>query len=400
MTSRHCRITVDIVEKLIPGTIAWDTKLRGFGCRCQRKERIYFLKKRFEGRQRWFVIGPHGNPWTPEKARREAERLLGEIRGGRDPGTERDRLRGLPDVAGLAEAFVEQHIGPRLKASTATHYRSLIADYVVPRLGKLRVDQVTDADVGHLHHALRDRPYQANRALAVLSKMFSFAERRGLRAKGTNPCKGQERFKEKHRERWLSDQEMADLGQVLDRAAAEGHASVFAIAAIKLLLFTGARRGEILSLKWDHVDLERRVLALPDSKTGAKLVGLSAPAVDVLLALPRVAGNPYVIVGERPGKHMVNLTKPWKRLRALASDLRLHDLRHNYGSRAASTGHALPIVAKQMGHTQIATTARYAHAMPDPVRQMNEAVGTDIARALASSGIGRPDDGEIGDAGS
>jgi integrase len=177
---------------------------------------------------------------------------------------------------------------------------------------------------------------------------------------------------------------MADLGEVLDRAVAEGRASIYAVAAVKLLLFTGARRGEILSLNWDHFDLERRILALPDSKTGAKLVGLSAPAVDVLAALPRVAGNRYVIVGDRPGRHIVNLTKPWRRLRALAglSDLRLHDLRRNYGSRAASTGHALPIVAKQMGHTQIATTAKYAHAMPDPVRQMNEAIGEQLAHAL------------------
>lgn len=384
MTSVRRRITVNTIEKLAPGTIVWDTDIRGFGCRCQRKERIYFLKKRFQGRQRWYVIGTHGNPWTPESARRYASRLLGDIAGGQDPGLMRERVRGLPNVAGLAGLFAEQHIGPRLKPSTAEHYRSLIDLYIVPTLGKLRVDQVTDADISRLPHALRDRPYQANRALAVLSKMFSFAERQGLRDKGTNPCKGQERFKEKHRERWLSDEEMARLGGILDQAAAKGQASAFAVAAIKLLLLTGARRGEILSLKWAYVDLDRAVLSLPDSKTGAKLIGLSGPAIAVLAALPVIAGNPHVIVGERAGKHMVNLTKPWLRIRALAGldDIRLHDLRHNYGSRAAGTGHALPIIAKQMGHSQISTTARYAHAMPDPVRQMNEAVGEQIADAL------------------
>ena len=128
----------------------------------------------------------------------------------------------------------------------------------------------------------------------------------------------------------------------------------------------------------------RAVLSLPDSKTGAKLIGLSAPALDVLAALPRIEGNSQIIVGERAGKHMVNLTKPWLRIRALAGldDIRLHDLRHNYGSRAAGTGHALPIIAKQMGHSQISTTARYAHAMPGPVQKMNEAVGMQIVTAL------------------
>ena len=227
--------------------------------------------------------------------------------------------------------------------------------------------------------------------MAVLSKMFSFAERRGLRNKGTNPCKGHERYKEKSRERWLSDDEMERLGRVLDKAATEGRESPFVVAALKLLLLTGARRGEILGLKWDHVDFDRGVLALPDSKTGAKFIGLNAPALEVIKSIPRVDGNPYVIVGERAGKHLVNLTKPWLRLRAQAGldDVRLHDLRHNFGSRAASAGHALPIIGKQMGHAHVATTARYSHAMPEPVRQMNQEVGKQIATALGRRSRGR-----------
>ena len=384
MMSMRCKITINTVEKLAPGIIVWDTEIRGFGCRCQRKERIYFLKKRFEGRQRWYVIGAHGNPWTPETARNCARRLLGEIASGRDPAAEREFTRGLPSVAGLAQSFIEQHIVPHLKPSTAEHYRSLIANYIVPTFGKLRVDQVTDADVSRLHHDLRDRPYQANRALAVLSKMFSFAERQGLRSKGTNPSEGQERFKESKRERWLNDEEMASLGVAMERAIADKLASPHAVAAIKLLLLTGARRGEVLSLRWEHVHLDRHLLTLPDSKTGPKVIGLSTPAIEVLKSLPRIDDNPYVIVGHLTSKHMVNLAKPWLRIRALAGlgDLRLHDLRHNYGSRAVSTGHALPIIAKQMGHAQIATTARYAHAMPRPVQDMNDSVGEQISDAL------------------
>jgi integrase len=156
------------------------------------------------------------------------------------------------------------------------------------------------------------------------------------------------------------------------------------VAAIRLLVFTGARRNEILTLKWEHVDFERACLRLPDSKTGAKTVHLNAPALELLWALPRIEGNAHVIPGERLGAHLVNIEKPWRRIRSRAAldGLRLHDLRHSFASFAAGAGHSLPIIGALLGHTQAATTARYAHLAAHPLKQASERIGRDIATAM------------------
>ena len=396
MAGKSRRLTTRIVEALKPGEIVWDADVKGFGCRRQRREFVYILKTRVSGRQRWYVIGPHGSPWTTASARKEALRLLGQIASGMDPAVARSRAGGTPTVAVLARAFLDEHVSPKLKPSTAAHYRNLIKPYLIPALGKLRVDQVSQTDVARLHHSLRTTPYQANRLLAVCSKMFSWAERQGMREKGANPCIGLERFREKSRERWLSDDELARLGAALIKAEREGFASPHAVAAFRLLLLTGTRLGEILNLRWEDVDLDRGILNLPDSKTGAKIVGLNEPAMAVLRSIPRVADNPHVIVGQIAGRPLVNPAKPWQRIRALADldDLRLHDLRHNYGSHAASTGASLPLIAKQMGHTQLTTTGRYAHALPAAVQEMNDAVGNRLAALMDSSSSATGDNAE------
>ena len=165
------------------------------------------------------------------------------------------------------------------------------------------------------------------------------------------------------------------------------------MAAIRLLVLTGARLSEILKLEWKSVDLERGLLLLPDSKTGTKAVHLNAPAVAVLASLPRVGGNPYVIVGERDDRHFVNLGKVWRRIRKSAglTDMRLHDLRHSYASVAAARGGSLPMIGKLLGHTQWQTTARYAHLAADPIRELNEKVGDALAEGLGG-GSGRSAD--------
>ena len=384
MAGKSRRLTTRIVEALKPGDIVWDADVKGFGCRRQRRDFVYTLKARVAGRQRWYVIGPHGSPWTTASARKEAVRLLGQIASGLDPADARTRAGKTPTVSKLATAFLDEHVAPKLKPSTAAHYRNLIKSYLIPAVGNLRVDQISQTDIAKLHHGLRATPYQANRLIAVCSKLFSWAERQGLRDKGTNPCFGLERFRERSRERWLSDDELARLGAALVKAEEDGLASPHAVAAFRLLLLTGARLGEILNLRWEDVDLDRAILNLPDSKTGAKIVGLNEPAIAVLRAIPRIAANPYVIVGQVTGRPLVNPTKPWHRIRSLASldDLRLHDLRHNYGSHAASAGASLPLIAKQMGHTQLTTTGRYAHAIPTAVRQMNASVGSHIAELI------------------
>jgi len=377
------RITLRVVEALEPGTLAWDSDVRGFGVRCQREARVYVLKVRVAGKQRWFTIGRHGAPWTPETARREARRKLGEIAAGNDPAVARAAEKANPTLAELVAMFLEEHAEAKRKPRTAAEYRRMLSLLVLPRLGERRVMAITRANTASLHHGLRATPYQANRVLAVLSKLFSWAEKRGYREGGSNPCQHVEKYPERKRERFLAEDELAALGEALAQAEHEG-VNPYVVAAIRLLLLTGARLNEILSLRWQDVDLERAMLRLADSKTGQKPIYLSPPALEVLTAVPRIQGNDHVIVGHKPGASMVNLQKPWRAIRSRAGldDVRLHDLRHSFASVAAASGLSLPMIGTLLGHTQAATTHRYAHLAADPVRQANDRIGGRIAAAL------------------
>jgi integrase len=220
--------------------------------------------------------------------------------------------------------------------------------------------------------------------LALLSKFFNWAEKHGLRPDGSNPCRHVEKHRESRRERFLSEAELGRLGDALRKAKRDDRATPWAIAALRLLIFTGARLSEILTLKWGHVDAEHGLLTLPDSKTGKKTIPLNAPAREVLESVPRLEGNPFVICGERLGQHIVNLQKPWRRIRKAAGlhDVRIHDLRHSFASVGASSGQSLIVIGKMLGHSQPATTARYAHLADDPVKAASDAVGRRIASAL------------------
>jgi integrase len=256
-----------------------------------------------------------------------------------------------------------------------------------------------------MHSALRETPSWANRALAVVSSMYTFAARVGLVQERTNPARGIDKFPEHRHERFLTGEELERLGSAIRAAETEGIAweadeakpnarhlpkannrftrmSPFAAATIRLLLFTGCRLREILHLKWDHVDLERGLLFLADSKTGKKTVILNAPALAVLSGLDRLGS--YVVPGNDPEKPRADLKRPWEAVakRAGLDGVRLHDLRHTNASFGAGGGLGLPIIGKLLGHTQAATTARYAHLDNDPLRRASEAIGGRIAAAL------------------
>jgi integrase len=279
------------------------------------------------------------------------------------------------------------------KPSTAREYRRLLNKVILPSLGNRRATEVERSDIAQLHHKMGKTPYQANRVLALLSKLFNWAELHGYRPDGSNPCRHVERYREKKRERFLSDAELAKLGEVLLITELEHSSSPFVIAAVRLLLFTGARLGEILGLRWDDVDFERAILRLSDSKTGPKVLYLNAPTLEVLSTIPRIEGNPFVICGERKGAHLVNLEKPWRRIRAAANleNVRIHDLRHSFASVGAAGGLSLPMIGKLLGHTQAATTERYAHLAADPVRAANEAIGRHIAAVMKGDAEGSAD---------
>ena len=401
------RITLTRVERLKPGDIVWDSTVLGFGIRCQRKSKIYVLKATIAGRQRWFSIGEHGAPWTPETARRRAQVLWGKIRAGEDIASIRKARRDRPRLSDLCDRYLRDHARQHKKISSAHLDERNIENHIRPLLGSLYLHEISRADVDQFKRAVRDGKTRrggqtrrtsfrggavvkggevvANRCLALLSKMLNLAEVWGWRAENSNPVRHIEKYKEGRRERYLTAEEFARLGDALTTSAREGRESPFALAAIQLLILTGARLGEILTLRWEHVRLNEGVLRLPDSKTGQKTVWLNGPAAHVLATLPRIAGNSFVIAGNRPGSHLVNLHKVWNRIcvRAQIGNARIHDLRHSYASVAIGAGVGLYLTGKLLGHQRNTTTERYAHLADDPIRQANDLIGQRINDALA-----------------
>jgi integrase len=380
--------TVDAVKPNAADQFLWDSDLKGFGLKVTPAgNKVYILQYRKGGRRtptKRVTIGRHG-ALTPEQARKEAARLSGAIANGADPAAVRAAAKTAPTMAALASRFLSDHVATKTKVRTATEYRRLIESMIVPTLGGKLAGDVTRADISRLHHKLRATPYAANRVLAVLSKMFALAEKWGERPDGSNPCRHVEKYPERKRERMLSAEEFGRLADALKASAR----SPYIIAAIKLLIFTGARLSEILDLRWEWIDFERGEARLPDSKTGAKTLHLPAPALAVLADLPRVEGNPYVIIGNVVGARLVNLEKPWRAIRKAANlpGVRLHDLRHAFASVAASSGMGLPIIGKMLGHTQAATTHRYAHLASDPVKAAAATVANKIADAMQGNTV-------------
>ncbi len=361
-----------------------DSQIPGFGIRIMRGgTRTYVVMYRAGGRRRRMVLGHHGVT-TPEQARTSAINILARVRNGEDPAAGRQGGGHLITVADLAKRFDDEHIAVRLKPSTAKEYRRNLRLFIVPALGRLKVADVTRTDIARLHHEFRDTPYKSNRNLEIVSKMFNLAELWGLRPDGSNPCRHVKKYKEEKRERYLSGDELTRLGEVLRECEQESVESASTINLIRLLVLTGCRLSEIQTLKWEYVDLDNEVLRLPDSKTGVKTVHLGPPASKVLIGIERIEGNPWVITGKLENTHLQEPQRPWRRIRARAGldNVRIHDLRHTFASVAVSGGQGLPMIGKMLGHTQVQTTARYAHLATDPIKQATADVSASIEAAL------------------
>lgn len=394
------KITKRAVDSLVTKDedyIAFDTELPGFGVRVMPSGKRFFLVQyRRHGRTRRIMLGQFG-PVTADKARREALLKLGNVRGaGGDPATLRDAERQSITMKELGQRFLTQYVPARCKPSTQGEYRRSVELFLDPFFGKQRVRSVTTADVAELHGSLSHIPYQANRTLGVLSKMMNLTETWGLRDKRTNPCEDIERYPEHKRERFLSASELQRLGFVLSKAETDESESRYAVAAFRLLLLTGCRLSEIQTSKWAYVDLDTKELRLPDSKTGAKTIHLGEAAIAVLKALPRVAENPYVIVGKKTKQHLTDLQLPRRRIRrdAKLDEVRIHDLRHTFASGGLQVGEGLSMIGKLLGHTQVQTTARYAHLASDPVKQAADKISERLAAALFAATQRRTGGGE------
>jgi integrase len=353
-------------------TSFWDTLIAGFGVRIMPSgAKTYQAQYRKGGRTRRISLGRHGTI-TVEQARLLAKEVLGDVAKGENPAEDIAQHRKAPTVAALCERFFQAHVMERCKPSTQGEYRRAIDTFINPALGNFKLVDLERKDVAELHHKFRDKPYQANRTLGVLSKMFNLAEIWGLRPDGSNPCRHVPKYREHKRERYLSQVELQRLGNVLADAELNGTETPHIIAAFRLLILTGCRLGEIQTLQWGFITDQG--MELPDTKTGARRIPLPSAARTVLSALQRDAGNPYVIVGKLPGKHATDFQHPWRRIRERAelTGVRIHDLRHTYASNAVSSGMPIQMVGRLLGHTQIQTTMRYAHLADEPVKQAAE----------------------------
>lgn len=381
--ARITRRAVDALTAREREYMVWDSDIKGFGVRVHPSGRkVYIVKYRDGGRVIKKTIGPHG-AIPPAAARGRAAEIITAARTGRDLTGQvlPPRTNGAPTVRDLAGRFLDEHVAGHCKPSTAHSYTLAIRRHVLPRLGPRRVAEVTRADVASLHQRMRATPFAANRTLGIMSAMFSAAELWGLRPQGSNPCRYVKRFRETKRERFLSDAEYRRLGAALREAESTGAVAAPAVAAIRLLMLTGCRLSEIMNLRWNHVALEARELRLPDSKTGAKVVHLGESAVAVLRGIARREGNPWVIAGRRPGTRIASLHYPWGRIRTLAGldDVRIHDLRHSFASGGLRVGEGLTMIGRLLGHSEVKTTARYAHLADDPVKAAADRIAGRIA---------------------
>jgi len=381
------KLTKKIVESTLPqdkDLILWDSEISGFLCKITPAgKKSYFLYYRTQDRrQRRPKIGDHG-VMTCEQARSIAQRWLLQVSQGNDPSGEKQDLRSMPTLKELADQYMEEH-APRKKASSRKEDLRLWQQHILPTLGSLKVSSLDRSDIAKLHHSFQHLPTTANRIFSLLSKALNLAELWGYRPNHSNPCLHIKKYTEQKRERFLSQNEIVRLMSILEEEEKNSQ-NPWTIYAIRLLLITGCRLNEILTLKWEEVDFDNQYLRLSDSKTGKKLVYLSTIAVDILKTVPRLDGNPYVICGEKKGSHLINLQKPWRRIRAKAclNDVRLHDLRHTFASIAASNGLSLPIIGALLGHKQTQTTARYAHLIGQPLLEASEKISGKIMERAA-----------------
>jgi len=342
--------------------------------------KTFAVKYRLNGRQSFIKLGRLGE-LTIEDARRKALAVRQEVTDGIDPA--KAKARGMT-VTEAARRMMDER-GPKLRPKTISNYQQIINTRIIPRLGNLPIAALTVSDIAAFHTRASGTPRQTNISLSVLSIICKQAEKWGERPLGSNPCQHQEKYPEQARHRYLSDTEITAIGEALDRL--HGRHSEAAIDALRLIMLTGARKGEILNLRWEQVDLEGRTLRFEPSehKTGgatrAKQIPVGEAAIELLKARQGEGG--YVFQGQFGGP-LEDIKRLWNAVRVEANvpDVNIHDLRHTWGAVATSGGHALQTIGAVMGHRNPSTTARYAHVAPSPAARAVEETSAKIAAAM------------------
>ena len=360
---------------LVPG-IYWDKKLTGFGLRVRDSgHKSWIVKHAERGKPKWVTLGEAGAV-DAKTARERAVTLLANA--ALDGLPRRRKGRVVPLFRDYAPEFWTDY-AHHWKESTRRGNRSIIRRRLLPEFGDLGVDQITPAEIARWRDGMANEGGSFNRAIPVLAVMLTYAEQLGYRRKGSNPCKGVSRYKRKLPDRYLSPVEFRRLARTLDEFEAEWPS---AVAALRLLMFTGARSGEITRLRWSYVQPPR--LMLPDSKTGPKIIYLNDPAMEVLDTLPRGAPNDWVLPMHDAPYRPVEIDNIWVRIRRRAAipDVRIHDLRHSFASVAIQDGIPLHVIGKLLGHALPETTARYAHLADEVIADAADRVCGGLASAL------------------
>lgn len=383
------KFTKRFVESITPDSektlIFWDTEIKGFGVVVLPSgRRTYCIQYRNADRvKKRLKVGVHGHI-TTEEARDLAKKHLGRIAHGEDLVESAKQMRELKTISDLAQDYIERH-GQKKRKKSLHGDKNILSNIILPNIGSLKVKTITRRDIEVLHLELEEIPYQANRVLALLSKMFSLAIAWGWRE--DNPVRGIQKYQENKRERWLKDEEVRRFFEVLNQYPNHITAYVF-----KFLLFTGARKGEVLNATWDQFDLERGVWTKPSHLTKQKKIEhlpLSEEALGILYILKKI--NPkdslFLFPGRVNGEPLKEIKTFWKTVikKACLENVRIHDLRHTHASHLVSSGLSLSIVGKLLGHTQAATTQRYAHLADEPLRQAAALFGNKVSKLTAKN---------------
>ncbi len=410
------RIGLREVRALPAGGTLWDSAVPAFGIRRQNSEAVAYvlLYRTKEGRLRRFTIGRHGAPWTPDSARDEAKRILGEVSEGKDPATNKQQDRKADTMADLCDQYLREAESGRLltrrkvpkKNSTLLADKGRIERHIKPMLGRLKVAAVTRQDVEYFMSAVAEGKTAtkqksgnkrglaivkggktaASRTVGLLGAIFTYAIRHHMRT--DNPVHGVTKYADGKRERRLSDHEYGLLGTALQKSE---QAMIWpaAIAAARFMVLTGWRRGEVLNLRWREVDSARRTATLADTKTGRSVRPLSHAACDVLLrTMTRGKDDDLVFPATRGSGAMIGFPKLWAKmvkLGAVPADITPHVLRHSYASLAGDLGYSEPTIAALVGHKGHSITSRYMHAADAVLLAAADAVANRTAELMGMS---------------
>jgi integrase len=344
-----------------------DDEIRGFALRVTPHSKAFIVEKKIHGRARRFTLGPYGAV-TLDQARKLAQEKIGEIAKGEDPASDRRNRRRATTWHDLEKLYLERHA---VHKKSGGNDASILSNHLAQWRTR-RLVTITRADVSARHAEIGRAGYKtaANRMVALVRTIFSLANDWGV-YEGENPASRVKFFKEVARDRFVTPDELPRLWSAL-----RTEPNPYVRGAFFVGLLTGARRSEVLTMRWADLDLRQSIWTIPDTKAGRQhVIPLAGPALTEIRALPRIDGNPYVFCGRWGKSHLVNVSKPWKRIRqeAKLEDVRIHDLRRTLGSWLVAAGASLPLIGKALNHSQPSTTAIYAKLQLGPVREALEA---------------------------